>query len=74
MTVVIVVSSAAHATAKSTTSSRIVILVVRHVTVVVSSPASCDRKCSPGTEAVTSPQIAVEIKHAVSVHQGSLIH
>jgi hypothetical protein len=80
MTVVIAVSSAARATAESTTSSRSVILVVRHVAAAVSKagkvnagPAACDSKCSPGTEAVTSPQMAAQIKHAVSVHQGSLI-
>ena len=80
MTVVITVSSATHATAETTTSSRSVILVVRHVAAGVSRagkvnacPAPCDSKCSPGTETVTSPQMAAQIKHAASVHQGSLI-
>ena len=80
MTVVIAVGSAARATAESTTSSRSVILVVRHVAAGVSKPgkvdagpAACDSKCSPGTYAVTSPLRSAQIKHAVSVHQGSLI-
>ena len=71
MTVVIAVGSAARATAESTTSSLIVILVVRHVSAVMSrarkvnaGPASCDRKWAVR---------AAQIKHAVSVHQGSLI-
>ena len=70
--VVIAVGSAAHATAESTTSNQRVILVVRHVAAGVSragkvnaGPASYDRKCSPGTEAVTSQQMAAQIKHAV---------
>ena len=80
MTVVIAVSSAARATAESTTSSRSVILVVRHVAAGVSKPgkvdagpAAGDSKCWPGTYAVTSPLRSAQIKHAVSVHQGSLI-
>jgi hypothetical protein len=78
--VVIAVGRAARATAESTTSSRSVIVAVRHVAAGVSKagkvdagPAACDSKCSPGTYAVTSPLRSAQIKHAVSVHQGSLI-
>ena len=79
-TVVIAVGRTARATAESTTSSRSVILAVRHVAAGVSKPgkvdagpAAGDSKCSPGTYAVTSPLRSAQIKHAVSVHQGSLI-
>ena len=80
MTVVIAVSSAACATAESTTISRSVVLVVRHVSAAVSKtwkvnagPAECNSESSAASITQTVTRSA-QIEHAVSVHQGSLIH
>jgi hypothetical protein len=84
MTVVIAVGSAARATAGSTTSSRSVILAVRHVAAAAAITRKVDTSTTAGegkSEPVTvitrwaSPSgRSAQIRGAVSVHQGSLIH
>jgi hypothetical protein len=84
MTVVIAVGSAARATAESTTSSRSVILAVRHVAAAASKTRKVDTGTTAG-EGKSAPVAVItrwaspsgrsaQIRGAVSVHQGSLIH
>jgi hypothetical protein len=84
MTVVIAVGSAARVTAESTTSSRSVILAVRHVAAAAAKTRKVDTGTTAG-EGKSAPVAVItrwaspsgrsaQIRGAVSVHQGSLIH
>ena len=79
---VVAVGSVARARSRSTTSitRSPSIFLVRHVTAVASktrkvdaSATASDGKRASGTLSVTSPLRSAKIRHAVSVHQGSLI-
>ncbi len=76
VTVVIAVNVATLTAAKTTTGSRSIL--VRHVAggLLKTGEVDTGRAVSEGASASITPAVtrSAQIKHAVSVHQGSLIH
>ena len=76
MTVVVAVNVATRTAAKTTTGS--LSILVRHVagSLVKTGEVDTGRAVSEGASASITPAVtrSAQIKHAVSAHQGSLIH